>query len=65
MNAPITIDLVGCARCLGEGHEGLIFQPLTHPVEFDLELMQENFTHWALCPTNGEPILMSVTKGDR
>lgn len=55
-----TVDLRGCARCLGDGHPGLEFKPLTHPVEIGDEV---RYTHWALCPTNGEPILMlSVPK---
>lgn len=52
---PVAMDLNGCARCDGEGHKGLVFLPLDHPVEVD---GREVFTHWALCPENGEPILM-------
>lgn len=50
-----TIDLNGCARCQGDGHPDLTFAPLTHDVELDEE---EDFTHWAPCPANGEPILL-------
>jgi hypothetical protein len=57
MTDPFTIDLNGCARCHGNGHQGLIFQPLTHPIEMDLT---RRLTHWALCPTNGEPILLRM-----
>lgn len=53
----ITVDIIGCARCHGDGHKGLSFKPLTHPVtENDRTL----FTHWTTCPTTYEPILMSV-----
>ncbi len=53
----LTIDLEGCARCQGDGHATLTFHPLTYSVEIDSE---EVFTHWAPCPTNGEPILLSI-----
>lgn len=52
----ITLDLNGCARCNGDGHPGITFQPLTHPVEIGGHML----THWAPCPTNGEPILMEI-----
>ncbi len=48
-----TTDLVGCARCHGDGHPGIEFKLLTFPVEIESTTM----THWAPCPTNGEPIL--------
>lgn len=43
------VDLPACARC-GEGHDKLLFKPLTNPLD--------NFEYWSLCPTTGEPILM-------
>ena len=49
-------NLRGCARCGGE-HPELEFRPLTRPVEVSQQVV---FTHWASCPTNGEPILMAV-----
>lgn len=52
--ASVTFDLNGCARCDGEGHPGLTFEPLTYP----LEIGDAVLTHWAPCPTNGEPILL-------
>ncbi len=46
----ITIDhLVSCERC-GQDHDGVVFKKLDHPVR--------DLTHWATCPTNGQPILM-------
>ncbi len=52
--------LVNCARC-GETHElPIIFKPLTHPVR-DLR-GREFASHWAECPTNGEPILMRLVE---
>lgn len=53
------VDLKGCARCWGDGHDALTFEPLTHPVELDSDA-EPSFTHWAPCPTNGEPILMRI-----
>lgn len=47
--------LVGCARCHGEGHDDITFKPLKHPVSQDGKV---RYTHWAPCPTTGEPILM-------
>lgn len=53
----MVIDQVGCARCEGDGHPGLGFSLLTHPVVVN---EQVTFTYWAPCPTNGEPILLAV-----
>lgn len=52
-------DLVGCARCHGDGHESIAFTPLAHPVETDGVVTA---THWAPCPTTHEPILMVFTE---
>lgn len=49
-------DLRGCARCRGEGHPALTFTQLVYPIEVE----EGDFTYWAPCPTNGEPILMRV-----
>lgn len=50
--------LMNCARCGGE-HE-VEWKLFTNPIT-DWE---GSWTHWALCPTNGEPILMKVTVTD-
>lgn len=51
MSEAMTTDLTGeCARC-GESHYDLEFQPLTRPTEW---------SHWAPCPTNGEPIMLKI-----
>lgn len=47
----ITLKITGCARCRGK-HDELIFVPLDIP--------NNRFTHWTMCPTNLEPILMKV-----
>ncbi len=46
-------ELTGCARC-GETHRGLVFKPLTQTSKLGEMLM----THWAPCPTNGEPVML-------
>lgn len=56
----LTTDLQGCARCHGHGHRALTFRPLTHPYVEDSGLVM---THWAPCPTNGEPILLTAKPG--
>jgi len=50
--------LNGCARCWGDGHDNIAFEKLEHP--FEPEGVKEAYTHWAPCPTNGEPILMAI-----
>lgn len=44
-------DVKNCARC-GQDHIALRFAKLSKP--------GEDFTHWAACPGNGEPIMMKV-----
>lgn len=56
---PITIDVNGCARCRGAGHPNLTFLPLTRPFELSVDGVEIIFSHWAPCPTNGEPILLT------
>lgn len=47
----IATDITGsCARCGGQ-HEGLSFRPLSRPTDW---------THWAPCPENGEPIMLKI-----
>ena len=40
-----------CPRCDGD-HPGLTF----HPLKVDADVA----THWAMCPTNAEPIFMDI-----
>jgi hypothetical protein len=51
----VTIDVEGCARCHGDGHPGLTFQRMEHPVVLEGHV----YPYFALCPTRGEPILMT------
>jgi hypothetical protein len=53
-------SITGCARCDGDGHADVTWLPLTHPIE-DSDGV---WTHWAPCPTNGQPILMQVRDAD-
>jgi hypothetical protein len=49
---PVKVALLeNCARCGGR-HEGLSFEPLDRP--------HGDLTHFAMCPTTKQPILMSV-----
>lgn len=62
MTSMVINNLTGCARC-GETHTHLEFQPLTSPMV--LRDVAE-FSWWALCPINGEPILLGIiaTEGE-
>lgn len=51
-----TFDQVGCARCGGEGHKPITFKKLQKPSELPGGI---KFTHWAPCPTTGEPIMFA------
>jgi len=50
--APMEVDISGCGRCQ-RNHNDLTFTALTHP--------HNDYTHWAMCPTVHQPILMKVT----
>jgi len=54
-----TPEFVACARCWRPTelrmHEGIEWKPFTHPIQDDSGIV---WTHFALCPENGEPILM-------
>lgn len=55
-------SLTGCSRC-GENHTDLKFGLLTNPVLGNDG--KEEYTHWTLCPTNDEPILMKILARDK
>lgn len=68
----MTRQVTACARC-GQDHE-VIFKKLTHPIQIFEDTRVRNaaffrnpsarlYTHWAPCPTNGEPILMRMMTG--
>lgn len=50
-----TMDMQGCARCHGDGHPGIEFRKFNEPCE--IPGLGIGATHWATCPTTGEPIL--------
>lgn len=50
-----TGDQKGCARCGADEHLALVYKPFTQFIDFDDGFV---VTHWAPCPTNGEPILL-------
>ena len=47
-------NIVNCARC-GGSHAPIVFRRLRQPV---VDNDGKQWTHWAGCPTNGEPLLM-------
>ena len=49
----ITTNVGECARC-GEDHNDIKFKELIRPIKDN----DGRWTHWALCPTNKEPIIM-------
>ena len=51
------VNLKFCARC-GQDHIDLKLKPFTNPVKAGELLLA---THFATCPTNAEPILVTVT----
>jgi hypothetical protein len=50
-----TISIGCCARC-DKKHENLAAKPFTRPIKDDAG--QPLATHFAMCPTTGEPILL-------
>lgn len=54
------MNVRNCARCNGN-HDDLVFRPLLQPILDDEG--KAVWTHWALCPTTGEPILMVEVEG--
>lgn len=52
----ISVNLRSCARCGGD-HNNLVFAKFTRSLEVD----GHDFTHWCMCPSVAQPILMEVT----
>jgi hypothetical protein len=50
---PITVRVLQCARCGGD-HAEVEFHPLTNP--------PEDVSHFGMCPTSDEPILLKFTE---
>jgi hypothetical protein len=53
LSPPPENNIVGCARC--GGNHSLRFTEFVQPVLIGDEVAM---THWSLCPTTGDPILM-------
>ena len=53
--AEYVFNVRSCALC-GADHDNLTFKRMYVPVYTDAGVM----THWASCPTNGDPILFGV-----
>lgn len=48
------VTVTACARCEGD-HRRLEFRAFVRPIEED---HGEPWTHWAMCPTTAEPLLL-------
>lgn len=46
--------IIHCARCGGD-HENVDTKPFAQPFRLGVD----TWTHWAPCPTNGDPILVT------
>lgn len=54
------IEITGiesCARCGGNHEQSVWFFKFTYPIQDSNGTL---WTHWAVCPTNGEPILAKI-----
>jgi hypothetical protein len=52
------VRINACSRC-GEDHEHVVAKPMARPFA-PPEAGVLAWTHWAPCPTNGDPILLMV-----
>jgi hypothetical protein len=59
MNETIEANVTGCSRC-GEYHKQLVFKKFTNPIDDT----NGKWTHWATCPTTGDPVLMRIVDDD-
>lgn len=66
-------SITACARC-GQDHAEITFKQLQKPIQLFEDTRVRNaaffrnpsalmYTHWASCPTTGEPILMKLYNG--
>lgn len=55
-------EIVGCARCDGN-HEHLAARAMARPFA-PAEAGGLVWTHWASCPTNGDPVLVMATANE-
>lgn len=59
-----TVDLAICPRCNADGHEGVVFRAFDYPSLCPGDGGQWVVTHWATCPTNGQPIMYMKRRDD-
>lgn len=52
-------NVKSCARC-GKDHQNVTFRPLAKPMAPD-NAGGRVWSHYATCPTTGEPIMMSIS----
>jgi hypothetical protein len=52
--AQIVRHVIWCGRCAGS-HDDIVFKELSTPIA-------DIATHFALCPVNGEPILLNEAR---
>lgn len=55
----ISITVKRCARC-GENHHQLEFKRIHNPIEHGDG--EPDSTYWAVCPTNGDPVLLCIVE---
>jgi hypothetical protein len=56
----MTVSVKNCARC-GRDHDRVNFERFTRPVEIENEI----FKYFGMCPQTDEPILMRVEEGEK
>jgi len=54
----MTCDVVACSRCGGD-HRAVRFEPMARPFA-PAEAAPIVWSHWAPCPTNGQPIMWAM-----
>jgi hypothetical protein len=62
MGDNIITTVEGCARCGGK-HADLDFKPFSQNSIKDSD--GADWTHWALCPATGEPLILQVVQTDQ
>lgn len=60
-DVPVLVNVEGCARC-DCNHDAIEFRPFGKP----MFVAGQAFSHWGMCPMEGEPILLgSRVPGDQ
>lgn len=65
----IEAEMEWCSRCgpeMPHKDKRMTVYPFLHPIEFSNGLRQsESYTHWGICPTTGDPILIRIVDGEK